>query len=950
MMADDGDPSQPRRERTSASMIGRKLAHYEIREKIGEGGMGVVWRAADTTLGRDVAIKLLPEVFEQSADRLARFEREAKVLASLNHAGIAAVYGLHAADGARFLAMEYVPGDDLAVRLARGAIPVDEALEIAMRIAEAVEAAHEQGVVHRDLKPANVKVTPDGRVKVLDFGLAKALSADGLSALGGGSSFLPTVTSPATMPGVVLGTAAYMSPEQARGKPVDRRADIWAFGCLLYEMLTARRAFEGETVSDTLAAVLRAEPDYAALPAETPRRVRDLIERCLRKDASRRLRDIGDARVTLAEAIDAARTGKIDAPAGEESEAAVTAARAEAATARAEAARAGADAQAARTAETSARDEAGRARARARIAWTVASLALVAAVALYVVSRGRARGGPARTLSAAIVPPAGMRLALDGPHAGSVSLSPDGERLTFMAEDSIGNGTLCVQNLRDGSQHVIEGADWATYPFWSPDGRFLAFEHHGKLTVASVDGGPLVTLCDADDSRGGTWNADGVILFAPDWRESIFRVASEGGTPERVTTLDTARGETTHRWPFFLPDGDHFLYLVGVHGTDATSGENAIYIGSLGGDTPRLLLRARSQAIYASGHLLYLRGRDLVAHPFDAKSLELRGEPVILASGVRTEKGFFQGVFAAAADGGILAYVQGSEFTRSRLTWYDGEGRALGTLGAPDDYYDVRFSPDGRSVVMDIGDPSDLWVHDLGRNTRTRLTFGQMSEEGAVWSPDGRTLVFATDALGPEKSLLMTIAANAGGAPETLGTPAPNVHATDWDAHSNAVIYQRSEPHGPNQIWALPMSGDRTPQPLVTGENSQLSGVVSPDGRWIAYNSRARGLDAVFVARMPDAAERWQVSEGRGAEPHWRGDGKELYYVRDRFIMAVAIETEPAFRAAPARPLFSSDIRWTSVPHYDVTADGKRFLVNVNETSAEPIRLVAGWPERLRAR
>ncbi|MFN0150134.1 MAG: hypothetical protein ACKVU1_05380, partial [bacterium] len=587
--------------------------------------------------------------------------------------------------------------------------------------------------------------------------------------------------------------------------------------------------------------------------------------------------------------------------------------------------------------------------------WIVAAIALLAAVGLALVVRpaGRGAGGAqgtanARTVSAAITPPTtSSEFVLGGPFAGSLALSPDGSMLVYSAADSGGEALLWIQDLRDGSKRSIAGTQWAMYPFWSPDGKNIGFRSNNKLQIMSIDGGAIVALCDADEMRGASWGVDGTILFTPGWRDPIYRVAATGGVPQAVTVLDSARGETTHRLPHVLPDGKHFLYLVGVHGTDLTSGENAIYIGSLAGEPPRLLLRTRAQAILADGHILFLRGRDLVAQRFDLKSLSLSGDPIVLAKGVCMEKGFFQGVFTASANGGVLAYVLGEDYSPSALVWFDREGRELSRLGGPDDHYEIEFSPDDRSVLLSIGDPSDIWIEDLERHARRRLTQGKMSEGGARWTPDGNAFVYISDESGLNDLFRMSI--DSGEPPARVFDAEDGLYpqACTRDGESVIVTRRDGSGDGPGQsdLWSIPLRGERAPARLFDTDADEYAAEISDDGRWLAYASMNRGEEAVFVARLGGSEERWQVSVGQGAAPRWRADGRELYYVTERDVMAVAIETEPRFRAGTPRKLFSTAVRWAPLPFYDVTRDGQRFLVNMDITSKEPVRLVVGWPE-----
>ena len=869
---------------------GDSIAHYRITSKLGEGGMGEVWRASDTKLNRDVAIKVLPEAVATNADRMARFQREAQVLASLNHPNIAAIYGVE--DGA--LVMELVEGPTLAERIAQAPVPLEEALGLARQIGDALEAAHEKGVIHRDLKPANIKLTADGRVKVLDFGLAKAMAGDASS---GDAANSPTLTMRATVAGVILGTAGYMAPEQAKGKAVDKRADIWAFGVVLYEMLTGEALFGGETVSDTLAAVLTRDPDLERVPAP----VRKLLRSCLEKDPKRRLRDIGDAWRLVEEAPVAP---------------AVTAERAR------------------------------------PVAWMVAAgLALIAVALAFVHFREAPAQAPL------------VRFSVPPPEKGSfgewLALSPDGRHLAFTGAGSDGVWRVWVRSFDALEPRPLAASEESSTitVFWSPDSRFLVFQSGGKLKKIDLAGGPPQTLCDAPTVMlGGSWNADGVILFGSN-SGPIMRVSSAGGTASPVTRLEQSRNEGLHTDPVFLPDGIHFLYFR----HSGKPEDEGVFAGSLQAGPGEQSLKRVAATDYSPayapprgggpGYLLFLREGSLLAQQFDTGRLETVSETVPVADqiGVSISRAFF-----SVSGNGVLAYRTGSASVM-QLKWYDREGHVLGNAAEGADYQDVSISPDGSRLAYDRstqGPLRQIWILDIRRGIHSRFTFVPDGAHSPVWSPDGLRMAFAAES---RNAIYFQNVVN-GGDPKRVSEPGM-LNLSGWSPDGRFLLYTQAR-HG-YDIMALPDSaggGERKPLAIADSEANEMHGQVSPDSRWVAYDSNETGRSEIYIRPFPPGGDRsgkWQISANGGQQPRWRGDGKELFYIApDGGLMAVDVKTQPALQPATPHTLFTTpSITGNSLAfQYDVTRDGKRFIVVAPSVSAvpAPATVVQNWQTELK--
>jgi Tol biopolymer transport system component len=849
--------------------------------------MGKVYRARDTDLGRDVAIKILPDAFTADPDRRARFEREARLLAALNHPHIGAIYGFEHREGIYGLVLELVEGETLAQRLRAGPLPIGEALTIARQIAEALEAAHEKGIVHRDLKPANVTITPDGVVKVLDFGLAKADVDESTR----DPAHSPTEHD--TRDGLILGTAAYMSPEQARGKVVNKRTDIWAFGCVLWEMLTGRKAFAGDTVSDTIAAILDREPVWDTLPTGTPANVRRLLRRCLEKDSKRRLRDAGDARLELDD----------QAPA-----------------------------------QVSSSKPAWRETA----AWSVAAVCVLGAVAVAGYAISRASTSP-RSARFHVLPPGEGAIR-------DVALSADGRRLAFVGSGADKQRRLWVRPTDSLEAQALEGTEGASSPFWSPDGRFIAFFAPGKLKkIASGSGAPQV-LCDAANPSGGTWSPAGTILFAPVADGGLYEVSANGGTPAAVTT--PREGQNGHRFPQFLPDGRHFLFLAQT-GRGTSSG---IYLGSLHSPETVLVLETVVRAQYAPpGYLLFIRGNALMAQSFDPGAVRLSGEVVSIAEGIWNDPGSGNTDFAVAE--GVLAYRERKR-NLGELVWLDRAGQPLGNAGERADYIHPWLSPDGRRAVVEIIDPDTqthaVWMLDLVRGSRSQFVTGPAQSHFPVWSPDGRTILFSSDRSGPW-SLVARPSAGAGADEELLRSTTTSL-AVDWSRDGRFILYQTVDPSTRSDVWALPMAPRGQPFAVANSARNERQAQLSPDGRWVAYASDDSGREDVWVQRFPEAKEKWPVSTSGGSQPQWRRDGRELFYIsRDFKLMAVDVNAAgSSFDVGMPRPLFplrSAD-QLSARNNFMPTADGKRFLINTSFTGlgTGSLAVVLDWAAILRDR
>jgi len=868
--------------------------------------MGEVYKARDTRLDRTVAIKVLPSHLSSSPEVRQRFEREAKTISALSHPHVCALYDVGNQDGVEYLVMEYLEGETLAGRLANGPLPLERTLRHGIEIADALDCAHRQGIVHRDLKPGNVMLTKSG-VKLLDFGLAKAIAPSSALPL----TSLPTQASPVTQEGTILGTFQYMAPEQLEGKDADGRTDIFAFGATLYEMATGRKAFSGATQASLISAILRDDPQpISRIQTMSPPALDRVVKTCLAKDPEDRWQSAADIKRELGWVAEGPPVGVPG------------------------------------TAATAWRN-------RERVAWAVSGILLLALLgslaALLRIARSQPAAAPVTRFS--ILPPGKSTFTAPGETASSQpALSPDGRALAFVAYAG-GRHLIWIRPLGSLTAQALDGTEYGSYPFWSPDGQSLGFFAHGELMRIAVSGGPPQTLCDASAGRGAAWSRDGVIVFTPTQAEALYRIPAGGGAVTPATTLDTSRGEFSHRWPSFLPDGRRFLYW-----TRSLKASNVgIRVGSLDSKDVTSLLPADGMAAYAwQGHLLFVRQGALLAQPFDPRSMKLSGEPLRVAEplGFGSPPGY---ATFSVADSGVLAYVPGVSPNRE-LVWFDRGGKELGSVGEPGIYISPALSPDEKRVAVGVRDPragsADIWLVDLARGIRSRFTFDPANETTARWSPDGSRVVFSSNREGftnfYEKS------SSGAGEEKPVFRSDQDKFLTDLSQDGRFLAYHTAGPRTGWDVWVLPLSGDRKPIPFVQTEFSDAQGQFSPDGKWLAYASDESGIFEVYVRTFPARGGKWQVSTSGGTQPQWRRDGKELFYLSEEArLMAVEVKADSTFEASAPKQLFQARFPTASAPFgrtYTVTSDGQRFLVTrlMEEDRAIPITVVLNWTSELK--
>jgi Tol biopolymer transport system component len=890
--------------------LGTRLGSYEVTAKLGAGGMGEVYRATDTRLKREVAVKVLPAALAADPERLGRLQREAEVLASLNHPNVATIYGLEDADHTKALVIELVDGDDLSQRIAQGPIPLDEALPIARQIAEALEAAHEQGIVHRDLKPANVKVKADGTVKVLDFGLAKVLEPAGAAT--SSASMSPTLTTPAmSQAGMILGTAAYMSPEQARGRAVDKRADIWAFGCVFYEMLTGARAFAGEDVTDVLAAVVRSEPAWDALPEAVSPTLRVFLRRCLHKDPKQRVADIRDVRLALEGAFESGSP----------------------------------------TAESTVVVR----RAVWRRALPVAVALVAGALLAWGLMMRPVSRPPANVERFVVTPPGADPFQFRGP-IQNVAISPDGTRIVYVARAD-GAEHLDVRTVGQLEGSRLFSGPLVANPVISRDGSWIGFATTADSTWkrVSILGGPALTLFPTDGApRGASWGPDDTIIFAHA-NTGLFEGAVGGGDPRVLTTPDVGRGETGHAWPEVLPGGGAVLFTV-EHDAGVEGMELAV-LDLVTMERKVLLAGGRHARYVATGHLVYGAEGTLRAVPFDLDRLLVTGDPVPVLDGVTFDDAGVE-QFSLSADGSLVYAAGGGSPSQARtLVWVDRQGREEPVPAPPRTFMYPRLSPDGTKVALDIRDQDDdIWVWDVTRATLTRLTFDPGMDRAPVWSPDGLRIAFSSQRGGIEG--LFWQAADGTGAVERLWESTNTQFPTSFSPDGTRLVFTEIKPLGSGRnIAVLDLADGRETTPLVQTTFTERNGEISPDGRWLAYESEESGQLEIYVRTFPDVdAGRWQVSTGGGIQPLWARSGEELFYLAlDGALMRVAVEGEMTFRADTPARLFQgfAPSAGSLYRTYDVSPDGQRFLMIKEGTpgdggAAPSLILVRNWVEELK--
>jgi serine/threonine protein kinase len=871
---------------------GTKLGPYEIQSPLGAGGMGEVYRAHDTRLGRDVAIKVLPSHLGSDPDLKARFEREAKAISALSHPHICHLYDIGSQDGTDYLVMELLEGETLADRLKKGPLPLKHALQYGAEIAQALEIAHGNGIVHRDLKPGNIMLTKSG-AKLLDFGLAKP--APNVATMASGS--IATMSKPLTMEGTIVGTFQYMAPEQVQGREADARSDLFALGAVLYEMMTGKRAFTGKSQISVMSAVLEKEPEpVSTIQPLVPPALDHVIQRALAKDPDDRWQTARDLRQELKWSAESAAfpSGAVPTAAG-----------------------------------------GGK---RETLAWLISGALVVVLIAGSILWRNSKPPIEAMYFPAPLPFP-----------AKDIAIAPNGHTIAVVGyEESARKNVLWIYELGSRGAKSLAGTEGASYPFWSPDGRSLGFFADAQMKKVEVAGGPVQTICDAPSGRGGAWNKDGVIVFAPIVTAGLYRVPASGGTPTQIREIDKSLGQSGLRWPVFLPDGKHFLYLAANF--TGQKGGNIIYVGALDSKEKHFVVESTANAAYAApGYLLFYRDKTLLAQPFDLKRFALTGEATVILPDVQFLPQVKRAVFAVS-DQGLLLAQSGSEAALSQLMWFDRKGNALGTVGKPEVYGNVFLSPNGKSVAIDKTDMSslniDVWTYELQSASTRRLTFDPAIDSVPVWSPDAASLVFSSN----RQTYFGLYLKNSDGATDEKSIVQDEVgnFPSDWSRDGKYILYCRASDVG---LLTFPEFKSSL---FLKARSVLRNAQFSPDGKWVAYASNESVKWEIYVTSFPDARGKWQVSSGGGEQPRWRGDGKELFYLSlDGKMMAAPVTTGAHFDAGPPVVLFQGTPRQPVLVYdlfvYDVSRDGQRFLINtqVKQGDGAPMSVILNWPAKL---
>ena len=883
---------------------GTRLGPYEILAAIGAGGMGEVYRARDTRLERTVAVKVLPPELSASSEARQRFEREAKTISQLSHPHICALYDIGNQDGVEYLVMEYLEGETLAERLAKGPLTLEQVLRSGIEIADALEKAHRQGIVHRDLKPGNIMLTRSG-VKLLDFGLAKVMVAPSPPSP---LTSMPTMAAgrSLTREGMILGTFQYMAPEQLEGKEADSRTDIFALGTVLYEMATGNKAFSGTSQASLVSSIMTAQPPpISSVQPMSPPAFDRVVQACLAKNPEDRWQTAHDVMLQLKWVAEGGSLAGVPAPVS------------------------------------------ARRKTRERLGWIVAAVLLSAGPPLALV-HFREPPPERRVTQFVISPPSQMSIGL-GPAAPQAALSPDGRFLAVSLMSADRKRNLWIRPLDSVAPHMLAGTEDASLPFWSPDGRSVGYFTQEKLKTVLLPGGSPQALADVQSVGGATWNREGVVLFATTAKRGIARIPASGGVAADVTVPDRKRDEVLHVFPQFLPDGRHYLLFI----LSAKQGATGVYVGSLGSEERKQLVRSEGRGLYAPpGYLLFLRQGTLMAQRFDVKNLRLTGEPARIADGVGYNPLNGRNT-VTVSDNGILAYRAGagSGVPVTELVWFDRNGKRLGTAAPRGFYLRPELSPDGQRIVVERVDTReetrDLWMIDESRSTLTRLTFGPKpaNQTHAVWSPDSTRAVFASDRDGAY-GLYEKLSNGAGVEQLLVRTDMPKV-PTDWSGDGRFLVYDESSTKSGTDIWVLPLSGDRKPAPLLHSDFNESQGHFSPDGRWIAYVSDESGRREVYVQAFPLSGAKWQISTEGGNHPRWRRDGKELFYFApDQKLMAVEISADSTLRLGKPAPLFEAHYFNIPISPYSPSADGRKFLINTpvdEETNVNPVTVILNW-------